>query len=419
MIPTRFISTSILKLHQKNPRTIKNENFDKLCKSIQDNPEYFQGRPIIASNRTGENIIIAGNMRYKAAKSLKMKEVPAIILEGLSEQKEKEIMIRDNVSSGQFDFDTLANQWDYNDLMEWGLDIEIPEGEECIIEEDSGILEPGKDEESITKLGDRYELGDHVLVCGDSTNSEIVRSCLCDNKPILMVTDPPYGVNYDASWRNGHDLNLGKGFNGKQNRAIGKVKNDDRFDWKEAWDLFPGNIAYVWHAGLFAGEVGESLRKSNFILRSQIIWVKQHFVFGRGDYHWQHEPCWYAVREKGNWTSDRKQTTVWEINNNNPFGSGSEKEEKTGHSTQKPLECMARPIKNNTAQRESIYDPFLGSGTTLIACEQLNRKCFGIELSPSYCDIIVKRWIDYRKKTGKDFLILLNGKKNDWKSDGP
>ncbi|WP_394367202.1 DNA-methyltransferase [Prosthecodimorpha hirschii] len=192
-----------------------------------------------------------------------------------------------------------------------------------------------------------------------------------------MVTDPPYGVDYDPEWRERAGVNT-------STAAKGKVLNDDRADWREAWALFPGDVAYVWHAGLFAGTVGESLIASGFKLRSQIIWDKGQLVLSRGDYHWQHEPCWYAVRGKGHWSGDRKQTTVWAI--------AKPQKSETGHGTQKPVECMRRPIENNSSPGQAVYEPFSGSGTTIIAGEQSGRSVYAVELNPAYVDIAVERW---------------------------
>jgi len=204
-----------------------------------------------------------------------------------------------------------------------------------------------------------------------------------------MVTDPPYGVKYDPKWREKYD-------NFKRH-AVGKVSNDDRADWKNAYSLFPGNIAYVWHGGLHATTVAENLTACGFALRAQIIWRKQHFVFSRGDYHWQHEPCWYAVKGTGSWTGDRKQATIWDIENLNPLG-GNSKEKATGHGTQKPVECMRRPILNHANPGQAVYDPFMGSGTTIIAAESTGRIAYGLEIDPVYVDVIVKRWEEF---TGK------------------
>jgi DNA modification methylase len=178
-------------------------------------------------------------------------------------------------------------------------------------------------------------------------------------------------------------------------RAVGKVVNDHRADWREAWALFPGDSAYVWHGGLHAGAVAESLVACGFEIRAQIIWAKDVHVIGRGHYHWQHEPCWYAVRQgrAANWQGARDQTTLWSID--------KPRKSETGHSTQKPVECMGRPIQNNSAPGDLIYDPFLGSGTTLIAAETEDRVCLGLEIDPSYVGVTVKRWEAFTGQTAK------------------
>ena len=171
-------------------------------------------------------------------------------------------------------------------------------------------------------------------------------------------------------------------------RRTGKVLNDDRADWREAWALFPGDVAYVWHGALHAATVAESLEVAGFAIRSQIIWAKERLVLSRGDYHWQHEPCAYAVRRggKGHWAGDRKQTTLWQIS------SRGTRTPDTVHGTQKPVECMRRPILNNSSPGQAVYEPFMGSGTTLIAAETTGRVCLGIELNPAYVDVAVERW---------------------------
>jgi DNA modification methylase len=191
-------------------------------------------------------------------------------------------------------------------------------------------------------------------LCGDATASEATARLLAGQQPsVLMVTDPPYGVNLDPEWREEAGLS-------PRTRQGGKVANDDRVDWSEAWTPFPGAVAYVWHSGIHAAEVALGLQAREFEIRSQIIWVKQHFAISRGAYHWRHEPCWYAVRkgETGHWRGDRTQTTVWEVANLNSFGGESAAEnEATGHGAQKPVEVMRRPILNHTRPREACYDP--------------------------------------------------------------
>ncbi len=241
---------------------------------------------------------------------------------------------------------------------------------------------PDVPETPVTKLGDVWLLGDHRIVCGDSTDAATVGMCLNGEKPHLMVTDPPYGVEYDASWREKAGINM-------STAAIGKVMNDDNPDWTAAWALFPGDVAYVWHAGL----VGASLEATGFSIKSQIVWAKQQMVISRGDYHWQHEPCWYVVKKGGNghWCGGRDKTTVWNIKAREDKGHG--------HSTQKPVECMKRPIENNSKPSDRVYEPFSDSGTTIIAGEMTGRKVHSVELSPAYVDVAVKRWQEFTGKT--------------------
>jgi DNA modification methylase len=248
---------------------------------------------------------------------------------------------------------------------------------------------------AVSMRGDVWCLGPHRVICGDSTDAGTVKALLGHVAPGLMVTDPPYGVLYDPEWRHRAGVN--------NSARTGQVRNDERADWAEAWALFPGNIAYVWHGALHATTVAESLTKTGFAIRAQIIWAKERLVIGRGDYHWQHEPCWYGVRTKGNWTGDRKQTTLWTI----PSGG---QDTETIHGTQKPVECMRRPMLNNSNPGQAVYEPFLGSGTTLIAAQSCGRVCFAIELDPLYVDVAVKRWQAF---TGEQAVRLGDGRRFD------
>jgi len=217
---------------------------------------------------------------------------------------------------------------------------------------------------------------------------------------VVMVTDPPYGVAHDPRWRERAGL-------GRQ-RQVGVSANDDRADWREAWQLFGGDVAYVWHAGVHAAEVAAGLEAAGFRIRAQVIWVKQNFALGRGDFHWQHEPCWYVVREgkSSHWCGDRTQSTVWEVPNLNPIG-GVRDESATGHSAQKPIEVMRRPILNNTLRGEIVYDPFLGSGTALVAAELTERVCYGLEIDARYVDVIIRRW---QQLTGRSAVLESDGR---------
>ena len=240
----------------------------------------------------------------------------------------------------------------------------------------------------------------HRIMCGSSTDADSVTALLAGATPYLMVTDPPYGVNYDADWRNHSFRPDGTAMS---SRAIGKVENDDRADWREAWALFPGDVAYIWHAGAHSPTVAESLHSVGFETRNLIIWAKNHMVIGRGHYHHKHEPCWYMVRKgaTGHWQGDRTQTTLWDID--------KPQRSETGHSTQKPLECMKKPMINNSEEGDSVYEPFSGSGTTLVAGEQCGRHVYAMEINPPYVDLAVQRFQQAFKKdaymegTGKKF----------------
>jgi DNA modification methylase len=336
---------------------------------------------------------VDGHLRIKAAAKLRLAEIPVILCDDWTEAQVKafRLMVNRSVTWAHWDEVLLAlelkeiQEADY-DLSLTGFDTrEIDElllGEEPDAQED---VVPDLPDNPVTNAGDLWLCGPHRVLCGDSCQENAVLRLCGAAKPNLMATDPPYGVSYDASWRVEVD--------GGSRHALGKVANDDQVDWTAALKLFTGDVAYVWHAGVHAGEVAASLHGINFQIRAQIIWSKQHFVFGRGNYHWGHEPCWYAVRKgkKSNWHGDRTQSTVWEVKNLNPHG-GNKDEKQTGHSTQKPVELMRRPILNHTERADVIYDPFLGSGSSMISAEQTERVCYGIDIDPKYVDVAIIRW---------------------------
>lgn len=342
--------------------------------------------------------LIAGHGRLMAAQVLGLEQVPVIRLGHLTPQQARAYRLADNriALNSEWDETMLAEELaalseDF-DLEGLGFDAGELDG---LLEGAEGQTSGAQDGEDDTpepepnpaaRLGDVWLCGPHRVVCGDSTDEAAVRAAVGQEKPNLMVTDPPYGVKYDPAWRNGLDKAV--------NLRTGVVKNDDRADWTDTWRLFPGNVAYVWHGALHASTVEANLLAAGFELRAQIVWAKQNLVLGRGDYHWQHEPAWYVVRkgEKGSYQGDRTQTTLWRIDNLNLSAHQKAENDRTNHSTQKPVECMRRPIVNNSERGDAVYDPFLGSGTTVIAAETEGRRCFGIELNPVYVDVIVKRW---------------------------
>ena len=388
-------SLNALKPYEGNPRRIPKSAVDAVAASIR---QYGFRQPIVVDP---DGVIIVGHTRLQAARKLGLESVPVHVAD-LTPEQARAYRLADN-RAGEF------SAWDDEVLtaelaaLADSMDADLAALSEItafdaleldrLLGPSPGQVDPDDVPEPpnpITKSGDLWALGKHRLMCGDCTKAEDVDRLL-DGKlsPSLMVTDPPYGVDYDPTWRDG----VGGIFGDGKPKMRGKVHNDDRADWREAWALFPGQVAYVWHGGLHAVTVAESLIACGFAIRSQIIWRKQHLVISRGHYHGQHEPCWYAVRKgaKACWRGDRKETTIWDVRNLNPAG-GEKSEPKTGHGTQKPVECMERPIHNHEGD---VYDPFLGSGTTLIAAERQNRACYAMEIEPRYVDMAVARWEAY------------------------
>jgi DNA modification methylase len=332
-------------------------------------------------------MIIAGHGRVAAARQLGWAEAPVMVATGWSEAQKRAYVIADNKLALNAGWNDELLRLELQDLANLGADLSLlgfSENElaqamngdvrQGLTDEDAA---PPLPETPVSRLGDTWVLGAHRVHCGDATSAADVGLLLGRQRPLLMVTDPPYGVAYDPAWRHRLGVNVSK--------RTGKVLNDDRADWREAWLLFSGDVAYVWHGALHATTVAESLVAAGFAIRSQIIWAKERLVIGRGDYHWQHEPCWYAVRKKGHWAGDRKQTTLWQI-------ASRDQDAETVHGTQKPVECMRRPILNNSSPGQTVYEPFLGSGTTVIAAETVGRACLAMELNPAYVDVSLQRW---------------------------
>jgi len=383
--------------YARNPR--KNDHaIDRMVAAIQ---EFGFAVPLLA-RRSGE--IIDGHLRFKAAQKLRLRELPVILCDDWSEAQVRAFRLNVNRSATWAEWDEDLVMVELADLKALDFDLsltgfDLPEIDRYLFPldaDDSTELDAVLPlaTQAVAAAGDLWVCGPHRVLCGDSTSLEAVSRLLASRKPLLMVTDPPYGVALDPLWRQRAGL-------GAQ-RQIGAIPNDDRADWTAAYRLFAGSVAYVWHAGVHAAEVARGLIDAGFEIRAQLIWAKQHFALGRGDYHWGHEPCWYAVRkgQGSHWCGDRTQSTLWQVPNMNPFGGGNE--EITGHGTQKPVELMRRAILNHTQRGEMVYDPFLGSGTTLIAAERTERICYGLEIAPQYVDMIVRRWQDL---SGQEALL--------------
>ncbi len=393
--------------YARNARTHDDAQVAQIAASIE---EFGWTNPVLIDGAGG---IIAGHGRVLAALLLGIEKIPCIQLGHLSEAQRRAYAIADNKIALNAGWDEKLLAAEFVDLEAYGFDLDLtgfaadeilalvasedPNGGETPADE-----APGPPAVPVARPGDLWLLGRHRVFCGDATVPAHVARLLGRAKPHLMVTDPPYGVEYDPGWRQKAGLS-------SEDAAVGSVRNDDRTDWRQAWALFPGSVAYVWHGSLFAPVVLDSLRACGFEPRAQIVWIKTHPVISRGHYNWQHEVAayvqkpdeedgWrfsqehelsaYAVKKgkTGAWNGGYKQSTVWFIEH---------LKSETGHGTQKPIDCMRRPIVNNSTPGSEVYDPFLGSGTTIIAAEMEGRRCLGLEIDPAYVDVIVQRWQDF------------------------
>jgi DNA modification methylase len=384
--------------YARNPR--KNDQaVDRMAAAIS---EFGFKIPLLVRS-DGE--LIDGHLRLKAARKLGLGELPVIVCDDWTPAQVKAFRLLVNRSATWATWDLERVTFELAELKMENFDLKLTgfsgfEIDSLLSRSDTKADSvPEIPLEPVTLRGDLWLCGGHRVLCGEATSEADVSALLGSEIPQLMITDPPYGVDYDPLWRERAGLGL--------QRQTGIVQNDDRADWTEAYKLFPGDVAYIWHAGVHAAEVAAGITAAGFAIRSQIIWAKQHFALSRGDYHWQHEPCWYAVRQNrpGHWCGDRTQSTLWQLANLNPFGGASE-EPITGHGTQKPVELMRRPMVNHTAQGDSVYDPFLGSGTTLAAAEMAGRLCFGIDIDARYVDVAVLRW---QTLTGKQAILESQG----------
>lgn len=364
-----------------NPRIIKDDKFKKLVTSLANFPEMAEVRELVLNK---DHMILGGNMRYKAMQEAGWKDAPVQIVDWTEEQQ-REFIIKDNVAGGEWDWDALANDWDSGLLDDWGLDLRASFGDDEVEEDEAPEV---SSEPAVSQLGEVYQLGRHRLMCGDATTD--VATLMGGIKANLVFTDPPYGVTFER----------GK-FVGRSKAAKGQtftpIKGDDlRGDslrelvataLKQAYEYSTEASIYCWSPPLNEGyEILRAIQDAGFKVQSQIIWNKSPFVIGRADYHWKHEICWYGFQEKHKWYGERDKSTVWDV---------AKIREAESHPTMKPLELPFRAIKNSTQPNGVVLDVFGGSGSTLIACEQLDRTCYMMELDPKYCDVIRKRYAKF------------------------
>jgi hypothetical protein len=419
MMPTK-ISTEIqtwaidkLVFYFRNPR--KNDAaVDRMCASLR---EFGFKIPCLVRS-DGE--VVDGHLRLKAARKLGITEIPVILCDEWTPAQVKAFRLMVNRSATWAEWDDELLALELLDLQTSGLDLGLTGFDTKEI--DDLLLNDAPDEDAVPSVpispvscaGDLWLLGSHRLLCGDATDAQAVSRLLGERKPLLLVSDGPYGVELDSEWRDKAGLNkrgraepsyLKKRTKGHQETTI---SGDTRADWSEAFALVPSlEVGYVWHASLYTSEVLAGLLRIGFLYPQQIIWNKGRAVLTRTHYWYQHEPCWYVRKKNAPWYGKAgENSTIWD-SPSPKFIMGGSDEDKFDHPTQKPIELMRKPILNHTKPCELVYDPFLGSGTTLAAAEVTRRVCCGLELDPKYADVVVERW---QGLTGKKATLESNGR---------
>lgn len=400
------LDISLLKPNNKNPRKIEKKSLKELEKSLKKFPEMLEAREIVI-NKDYE--ILGGNMRYLAAKNIGIKELPVKIVIW-SEQKEKEFIIKDNINNGDWDYDVLASNWDEKEISDWGMGKLEFLKEKDIVEDDPPSLDK---ENHYSEIGKYYKLGNHLLYCG---SFEDATELFKQEKAIACVTDPPYGI----------------GYNGVEGRRRKPIKNDKMSDGdfkdflKSIADNIASNVsggAIVFMSFLKIDDLRNALESAGLTWRGYILWVKNYFTLGGSDFRHQFEGALYHVNDgkydamdgesseeaeiaiygdinqRRVWNGERKQSDVFFFKKPN---------KSKEHPTMKPVGLCAKALLTISNAKDVVYDPFLGSGSTLIACEQTDRKCYGCELSEEYCDVIRKR-----------YWTFVNGNEKGWQENTP
>jgi DNA modification methylase len=385
------VKIGLIKSNPNNPRIIKDEKFAKLVESIKSFPEMLKLRPIVVNE---DMVVLGGNMRLKACKEAGLKQVPIIKASELSSEQQKEFIIKDNVGFGEWDYSMLANEWDVEQLAEWGLDIPDFKIEGEAEEDDFDVPEGGIETDIV--IGDLFEIGEHRLLCGDSTDSDSVAKLMNGEKADMVFTDPPYGMAYESNAWDSKKKDV------KNKRTDTQILNDENTNvGQDALNLIPlflenNRHFYIWcRWDCFDDfkEVCENIGK----IKSVVVWDKGGPGLGdlKGSYG---DSEWAIFGMIGRRELKERQNGVWQVNRMKGL--------QMQHPTQKPIEICERGINNSTNINELVLDMFLGSGSTMVASHQLNRKCYGMELDPKYCQVI----IDRMKKLDPTLIIKINGK---------
>ena len=406
-----------LVFYARNPR--KNDSaVDRMCSSIR---EFGFKIPVLAR---GDGEVVDGHLRLKAARKLGISEIPVILCDEWKPAQVKAFRLMVNRSVTWADWDETLLALELQELKESDFDLDLTgfdpgeiDGLLALEDDERANATPPLPESPVSRPGDLWLLGPHRVLCGDPTTAEAVLRLLGERKPRLMVTDPPYGIELDSEWRDRAGLN-GCGpaeASYMKKRTAGHtetcISGDTRADWSDAFALVASlEVAYVWHASKFTREVLDGLLRIGFLHHQQIVWNKGRTVLTRTLYWFAHEPCWFVRKKNAPWYGKAgENSTVW--NSPSPkFIMGGSDEEKYDHPTQKPIDLMRRPILNHLRRGELVFDPFLGSGTTLAAAELTERVCYGLELDPKYVDVVIARW---EQLAGKKATLEADGRTFD------
>ena len=389
-----------IKPNPNNPRIIKDNKFKQLVKSIQDFPQMLELRPIVIDEN---NMVLGGNMRLKACIEAGMTDVPVIHANNLSEEKKKEFIVKDNVGYGEWDWDDLANNWDAQELTEWGLDIPNFDVNNLEAEEDDFAVPDGGIETDIV-LGDLFEIGEHRLLCGDSTDSDQVAKLMNGQKADMVFTDPPYNIGFEGSMSN-------KMVNGKKapadsaNQRHEIIKNDKMneedfynfiCDVLKEIKIHCNGAYYICFGSQTLNQLLQPLLDLDIEYKSIIIWMKNQAIFSGKDFKSRYEPIVYG-RFNDFFNGKRfNEEDIWEF---------ARTQKNDLHPTMKPIPLIENALNYSSIEGMNVLDLFLGSGSTMVASHQLKRKCYGMELDPKYCQVIVDRM----KKLDPTLIIKKNG----------
>lgn len=446
-VELREVEITVLKPYERNAKQHSKEQVEKIGRSIQ---ELGFLSPCLIDQ---EMNVIAGHGRIMAAKEIGMTAVPCVFVEGLTEEQRKAYILADNRLTELGEWDMARVQQELADLADADFDISLTgfdpdlrfdDAMSQITDDGWTETEPDAEEEPKSRVGDIYQLGNHRLMCGDSTDPEMVAKLMAGGHADLMVTDPPYNIGLGGD-ESGSAQSTDELSKRRKHQDDGAFLLNDNMGEKEFVEflgkamtngkdaLREGGAFYVWYATKTTEQFLEGMRKAGLEVKQILIWVKGHFTLGRQDYQWQHEPCLYGWKEGAAhyFMDNRKQSTV--IEDLMPDLAHMKKDEMAQllreiyaeeietdvireskpnvselHPTMKPLKLIVRQIRNSSREGEAVLDLFGGSGTTLIACEQMNRRCFMMEFDPHYADVIVDRW---EKLTGLKALKI-NGSKN-------